>query len=830
MRWRYTMSFISRRTLQCYPSFALWLRHLSSEVITPTVGREKSTSEALKRFFIDKIRASGPITVAEYMKTAVSAPTVGYYGGFSDSQKVFGEEGDFITAPVLTQLFGELLGVWCYYELANTGHTGPWQLVECGPGTGKLMQDVLLVMDKFKEKNLSVHLVETSDALIQQQEELLCGASSSSGSSSDCENVVRANKTKSGVPIFWYKTIEDIPEKFSVFIANEFLDALPVHQFSRDSRGFWNEVYINLNSADELCFMRSAGENLHTRGLIPQDIRDDKERVHWECSPEAGTFVNQITERIIHDGGFGLIIDYGHDGSRSDLSFRGYQKHQQVNPLDQPGVTDLTADVNFGYLKSLIVDRALVYGPNTQREFLAQLGAELRLRKLLKSCSDREKQISLIKSYNFLMGEMGERFLAMSIFPKTLGRILEKRGGPAGKNRKKEDYVRLGSFKAVESPLEVELKKKSSTESGADETEEEKLMLLTLRNLCIYYHLKKVLLMWKTAVPRLEKKSGSTIKYIESRLHDVCVPGYVVKSAHNDKCASCRRDYEAIYQEFGVFIYPAKKAELGAPLLFYGKLSDGTAIARTFQLYFYNSSDQNAKNDQCNEDRRKSSCVGDVALLEMVDPDLVTTEDYHVLRLNGFAHEINANGTLVLLIGDLHIPHREYNLSAKFRKLLVPNKMQHVLCTGNLCSRESVDYLRTLSPDVHVVRGEFDDESLKYPDTKVVTVGQFRIGLIHGHQIIPWGDEAMLEQLARQLDVDVLVTGHSHVCSVKEKGGRFYVNPGSATGAFSVTHDGPVIASFALLDVQPDCVVTYMYRLIDDQVKVDRTIFKKPHD
>ncbi|VDL73560.1 unnamed protein product [Nippostrongylus brasiliensis] len=185
---------------------------------------------------------------------------------------------------------------------------------------------------------------------------------------------------------------------------------------------------------------------------------------------------------------------------------------------------------------------------------------------------------------------------------------------------------------------------------------------------------------------------------------------------------------------------------------------------------------------------------------------------------------------LVLLIGDLHIPHREYNLSPKFRKLLVPNKMQHVLCTGNLCNRESVDYLRSLSSDVHVVRGEFDDDALKYPDTKVITVGQFRIGLIHGHQIIPWGDEAMLEQLARQLDVDVLVSGHSHECSVKENGGRFYVNPGSATGAFSVINEGPIIPSFALLDVQADSVVTYMYRLIDDQVKVDRTIFKKPHD
>lgn len=185
---------------------------------------------------------------------------------------------------------------------------------------------------------------------------------------------------------------------------------------------------------------------------------------------------------------------------------------------------------------------------------------------------------------------------------------------------------------------------------------------------------------------------------------------------------------------------------------------------------------------------------------------------------------------LVLLIGDLHIPHREHNLSVKFRKLLVPNKIQHILCTGNLCNRESIEYLRTLASDVHVVRGDFDDQSLKYPDTKVVTVGQFRIGLIHGHQIIPWGDEAMLEQMARQLDVDVLVSGHSHECGVREKDGRFYINPGSATGAFSVIHKSPIIASFALLDVQSDSVVTYMYRLIDDQVKVDRVIFKKPHD
>ncbi|PIO59849.1 hypothetical protein TELCIR_18675 [Teladorsagia circumcincta] len=252
---------------------------------------------------------------------------------------------------------------------------------------------MLSAFSLLKEKNLSVHLVETSDALIRQQEETLCAVTL-------VGNAIKESKSKSGVPIFWYKTLDDVPEQFSVFVANEFLDALPVHQFCRESDGLWHEVYINIDKTGELCFMRSKGENLHTR--------------------------------IIHNGGFGLIIDYGHDGSRKDLSFRSYQKHEQVNPLSQPGATDLTADVNFGYLKSLIVDRAIVYGPNTQRDFLAQLGAQVRLRKLLKSCSDREKQEALIKSYNFLMGDMGERFLAMSIFPKTLSGILEKRGGPAG--------------------------------------------------------------------------------------------------------------------------------------------------------------------------------------------------------------------------------------------------------------------------------------------------------------------------------------------------------------------------------------------------------------
>ena len=103
---------------------------------------------------------------------------------------------------------------------------------------------------------------------------------------------------------------------------------------------------------------------------------------------------------------------------------------------------------------------------------------------------------------------------------------------------------------------------------------------------------------------------------------------------------------------------------------------------------------------------------------------------------------------LVLVLGDLHIPHRASALPAKFKKLLVPGRIQHILCTGNLCTKESLDYLKTLANDVHVVRGEFD-ENLNYPEQKVVTVGQFRIGVCHGHQVIPWGDQESLALINR---------------------------------------------------------------------------------
>lgn len=103
------------------------------------------------------------------------------------------------------------------------------------------------------------------------------------------------------------------------------------------------------------------------RGILPDVIRNDNTRRHFEVSPEAGTVVSQVADFITKYGGFALFIDYGHDGSRRDLSLRAYHKHQQVNPLEHPGKYDLTADVNFEYLKNIITNEALTFGPTEQR-------------------------------------------------------------------------------------------------------------------------------------------------------------------------------------------------------------------------------------------------------------------------------------------------------------------------------------------------------------------------------------------------------------------------------------------------------------------------------
>lgn len=194
------------------------------------------------------------------------------------------------------------------------------------------------------------------------------------------------------------------------------------------------------------------------------------------------------------------------------------------------------------------------------------------------------------------------------------------------------------------------------------------------------------------------------------------------------------------------------------------------------------------------------------------------------------------------------------------QRMLVPNKMQHVLCTGNLVTKELVgprtwylacrpsqcsltsagaaaaaaaaaclmaqyDEFRSLAPNMHIVKGDFD-ESTAFPETKVVQIGQFKIGLIHGHQVVPWGDPMALAMVRRQLDVDILVSGHTHRNEVNEYENKWFINPGSITGAYSPM-GADITPSFILLAIQGNKCVTYVYELHGDKVDVSKSEFQK---
>ncbi|KZO92989.1 Metallo-dependent phosphatase [Calocera viscosa TUFC12733] len=181
---------------------------------------------------------------------------------------------------------------------------------------------------------------------------------------------------------------------------------------------------------------------------------------------------------------------------------------------------------------------------------------------------------------------------------------------------------------------------------------------------------------------------------------------------------------------------------------------------------------------------------------------------------------------LVLLIGDLHIPYRTHDLPLKFKKLLVPGKIQQILCTGNVCDRETFEYLRGIAREVQVVKGEYDDNPA-FPMSLVAQHGPLRIGTIHGHQSVPLGDLDALNGIARQMDVDVLVSGGTHEFVAKEYEGRFFVNPGSGTGAWVGSAEGDATPSFALMDIQGSVIVTFVYQLVDGEVRVDKIEYRK---
>ncbi|XP_023709440.1 protein arginine methyltransferase NDUFAF7, mitochondrial isoform X2 [Cryptotermes secundus] len=389
----------------------------SARCVPPSKTKKESVS--LARQLQAKIKAMGPITVAEYMKEVLTNPVSGYYM----HRDVIGETGDFITSPELGQLFGEMVAVWCFNEWQKMGSPIPLQLVEMGPGRGSLAEDVLRVFERFGAGNeVSLHLVEVSPRLSQIQAQKLCVKTVRPSKSS--HTYYQLGTTATNIPVFWYNSIQDVPRQFSCYLAHEFFDALPIHKFQRTEAG-WREVLIDIDPAagsEKFRYVLSRTSTPASKTLI----KADEKRDHVEVCAESGVILEHLATRLEEDGGFALFADYGHDGSKTD-TFRGFRNHELHDALVDPGSADLTADVDFSYIRACTEDKLLTFGPVTQRHFLKQMGIDMRLQILLQNCGEKQKE-NLLLGYHMMVDEdkMGERFKLFSLFPSVLKDHLER--------------------------------------------------------------------------------------------------------------------------------------------------------------------------------------------------------------------------------------------------------------------------------------------------------------------------------------------------------------------------------------------------------------------
>lgn len=177
---------------------------------------------------------------------------------------------------------------------------------------------------------------------------------------------------------------------------------------------------------------------------------------------------------------------------------------------------------------------------------------------------------------------------------------------------------------------------------------------------------------------------------------------------------------------------------------------------------------------------------------------------------------------VTIILGDLHIPQRSIDISSKFKEIIVPGKAHHVVCTGNFGDR--LDWLKSLGGTLHITKGDYDEGN--HPESKVFTSNGWKIGVIHGHQIIPWNDKEALNSYQRILDCDILIYGHSHILSIETQEGKYYINPGSLTGSYSST-TSDVNPSFLVLSTSSQGSSLYSYELIEDNLQIKKTEITK---
>jgi NADH dehydrogenase [ubiquinone] 1 alpha subcomplex assembly factor 7 len=344
---------------------------------------------ALERHLKALIAAEGPIPVARFMAEALGHPEHGYYR----TRDPLGVAGDFITAPEIAQVFGELIGAWCAVLWEQAGRPDPVQLVELGPGRGTLMADALRLAGKVApafDAAAKLHLVETSPALRAAQAAAL------------------------GERPRWHDTIESVPERPTILIANEFFDALPVHQLVRRG-GAWHERLVGLDPATGALRFEVAAE---PSPLAPPDLPAAADGDIFELRPAGDAIAGAIARRIAAHGGGALIVDYGHAASAVGDTLQAVRGHGHAPVLEAPGEADLTAHVDFAALgRAAEAAGVSVFGPVDQGNFLRALGIEARLAALAAAAPDAQTRAAVLGGAERLTEprQMGTLFKALAL-------------------------------------------------------------------------------------------------------------------------------------------------------------------------------------------------------------------------------------------------------------------------------------------------------------------------------------------------------------------------------------------------------------------------------
>jgi NADH dehydrogenase [ubiquinone] 1 alpha subcomplex assembly factor 7 len=345
-----------------------------------------------------RISAHGPIDLGTFMYEALQHPQFGYY----NRPVVLGGKGDFITAPEISQVFGELIGLWLLERWQSMSKPKSFALVELGPGNGTLMSDILraakLVPDFID--SMELHLVESSQSL----------------------QLAQADKLANFSPT-WHQDITSLPQKPTLIVANEYFDALPIHQFAKTDEDDWREILVGLSEEDTLSYVMSEKVDAKQIQSLGADPKTLEAYDFVEVSPATMAQATLLGDHIQKVGGTGLFVDYGYRQAEGYNSFQAVKQHQKHEPLTEVGTADLTAHVDFQALSKAFHQRGLLtFGPIEQGEFLPALGLEERLSTLVQKASAAQEQevrqgvARLVDS-----DQMGQLFkvLAVSSLPTT---------------------------------------------------------------------------------------------------------------------------------------------------------------------------------------------------------------------------------------------------------------------------------------------------------------------------------------------------------------------------------------------------------------------------